>query len=271
MSGAPAPTLSDPADYIPKFGPVYQSLIAKTLPSHLFHYTSVAGLMGIFDSSKLWATNIHFLNDQAELVDAIRQCLSGLTDAANSLTGDDKKIVEVFRNQLSPAASANVFVCSFSGKPDVLSQWRGYCPVEGGYCIGLETASLKTTLSPDFNLLPCVYDRMEQKRILDELIQAVVSQLIRCRTDHPGLSANQIVQALSIPFLKHILEVAPVIKHFKFEEEQEWRAISTPLNFGHTAIKFRTQWGILKPYIEASINVKHSSTIVFIGPHSHRD
>jgi hypothetical protein len=36
-------------------------------PDHLYHYTSIEGLMGILTNRSLWATEIYFLNDTQEL------------------------------------------------------------------------------------------------------------------------------------------------------------------------------------------------------------
>jgi len=37
------------------------------VPELLFHYTTAAGMRGILDSSRLWATNYRFLNDTSEV------------------------------------------------------------------------------------------------------------------------------------------------------------------------------------------------------------
>jgi hypothetical protein len=34
----------------------------------LFHYTTAAGLLGILNSSTLWATDLRFLNDAQEAI-----------------------------------------------------------------------------------------------------------------------------------------------------------------------------------------------------------
>ena len=36
-------------------------------PEYLFHYTNIAGLIGIVNSQELWASNVIFLNDEMEL------------------------------------------------------------------------------------------------------------------------------------------------------------------------------------------------------------
>jgi hypothetical protein len=39
----------------------------RSPPSTLYHYTTPAGLLGIVENNKLWATHINYLNDATEL------------------------------------------------------------------------------------------------------------------------------------------------------------------------------------------------------------
>jgi hypothetical protein len=45
---------------------------AESIPTTLYHYTTTDGLLGILASEEVWATDIRFLNDTSELVDAIK-------------------------------------------------------------------------------------------------------------------------------------------------------------------------------------------------------
>lgn len=47
----------------------------------LYHYTDVAGLIGICTSGSLWATNLRFMNDARELDHARHLMLKVLGDA----------------------------------------------------------------------------------------------------------------------------------------------------------------------------------------------
>src|SRR5678816_1780308 len=39
----------------------------RPVPPRLYHYTTPAGLLGIVENNKLWATHINYLNDATEL------------------------------------------------------------------------------------------------------------------------------------------------------------------------------------------------------------
>ena len=50
------------------------------LPDLLYHYTDVAGLIGICSSQSLWATNLRFMNDAKELAHTWALMLDVLTE-----------------------------------------------------------------------------------------------------------------------------------------------------------------------------------------------
>jgi hypothetical protein len=51
----------------PSGSPSLDAHLAKPPPTHLSHYTSADGLMGIIKSRALFATNISFMNDLTEI------------------------------------------------------------------------------------------------------------------------------------------------------------------------------------------------------------
>ncbi len=50
-------------------------------PTLLYHYTDVAGLIGICSSGALWGTNLRFMNDASELAHSWKLMLSVLAEA----------------------------------------------------------------------------------------------------------------------------------------------------------------------------------------------
>jgi hypothetical protein len=53
---------------------------SPSLPSYLYHYTSIQGVEGIIKSKAVWATVMHFLNDSKEwlyALDLVRRNLNG--------------------------------------------------------------------------------------------------------------------------------------------------------------------------------------------------
>src|SRR5690606_41758471 len=89
-------------------------------------------------SSRLWATDLRFLNDPSEgyflperLLALMRSKPSPLTDIEKSvITGLEKAL-------LNPHWNYSTFAVSLSGNGDLLSQWRGYGSFGKGYAVGL--------------------------------------------------------------------------------------------------------------------------------------
>jgi hypothetical protein len=100
-------------------------------PPPLFHYTSLAGLLGILETGELWASELRSLNDVAELTlgfdlitDEVRRRLGEAPDiVAEQLLGWIEE-----RSRFGPM----LFAAAFTENGNLLSQWRGYCPPTGG-------------------------------------------------------------------------------------------------------------------------------------------
>jgi hypothetical protein len=104
---------------------------------NLYHYTSQAGLLGILKSRGVWATDTRFLNDATEIV----HTLSVARGMANKMFMDDEyraAFGSLLGKALYEIENRAVFVTSLSEKPDLLSQWRGYCPGGAGVCVGFD-------------------------------------------------------------------------------------------------------------------------------------
>jgi hypothetical protein len=106
-----------------------------------------------------------------------------------------------------------MFLMSFCADGDLLSQWRGYRDVGGGYALGFDSASLLQTNPSDGPariLRRVLYDATEQRRILEALINAVIER--RVTEADPR-------------FWSFFNEALISFKHAAFAHEQEWRLV----------------------------------------------
>ena len=116
-----------------------EEILSKEPTREIFHYTSQRGLIGIAQSKSIWATNIHYLSDSAEFIHAI-----DLVNHLMRVEGESCSEVRVkhlfYRLAMTKENIENIsiYVCSFSEKKDLLSQWRGYCPNGNGFSIGFD-------------------------------------------------------------------------------------------------------------------------------------
>jgi hypothetical protein len=254
-------------------------LLKRPVPDYLYHYTSIDGLHGIIKDRSIWASMIHYLNDAAELKTAISICREILTKELRQ-TSDFamKDVVGVWNAVLDDLLEeTHICVVSFTEQPDLLSQWRAYCPPDGGYTIGFRTSSLEACLHEQgFVLVPCVYDKSEQENTLGRWVgdtigalNEIAQEIDKNLTPHEEIVAkiHQMEVKVEERFVKEFHRIAPVFKHSKFSEEEEWRAISAP----DPQLKFRIRRTMLFPYYEIKLNTQKFPVEKFIvGPSPHQ-
>jgi hypothetical protein len=154
-------------------------LAKKSVPEILYHYTSQRGLLGIVEKKKLWATHIRYLNDSREFEHARDLAKVHLEREIGSGKYMRAKFAEKALAQLDGALDIHtpftVYVTSFTAQRDQLSQWRAYCPSEGGFSLGFKVGELlkaveRRSMELDLAFVPCLYDEEEQNALISELL-----------------------------------------------------------------------------------------------------
>jgi hypothetical protein len=198
------------------------------VPEYLYHYTSIRGVEGILRSKTAWASVLHFLNDSTEwrhaFVLAQTQIVRRLEDRRNHHQWDHllQELVGLLEHQIW-----DVCVFSLSAMPNQLSQWRAYCPTEGGYALRFRTVHLLGQLrAQGFELLRCEYDSKAQAKRIDAVLSSALDKL----PDTAALQCDQsryleVIHSTKQEVLQHIGKIAPTQKHSDFREESEWRAV----------------------------------------------
>lgn len=120
-------------------------------PDLLYHYTDVAGLIGICSSGSMWATNLRCMNDARELAHA-RKLMHDVHAEAKTKAAlpAQRELIEVIESRISVQGGGypDFYSVSFGANGDLLSQWRGYGSSGGGYAIGFESVCLVSPPSP---------------------------------------------------------------------------------------------------------------------------
>ncbi|MDK2595220.1 DUF2971 domain-containing protein [Pseudoalteromonas obscura] len=192
------------------------------------------------------------------------------------------------RKALDEMKHNDVYVSSFSEKPDLLSQWRGYCPPGRGICIGFSRDVLEEYCRENnFDLKKCVYSEAEQNSEMKKLIrkcQAEFPMPTASRTEYDKFESNDRVKheldyrqyvmngegkILADSALRNLCDsinkLAPLFKDNGFHEESEWRIIAENPT---CKINFRAGSSHLIPYITLPILQFSKDAIreVIVGP-----
>ena len=231
----------------------------------LYHYTSYEVLIAIGDYKKLRATHYQYLNDYKEFVDGLDVVKSVLQDQSEDLNKLVDRVDE-FRDDY------DVYIMSFSTEPDLLSQWRAYCPEQGGVSIGFDLFSI----GPSFKglVFQCLYDEVDKKvkihKIIDDYERYYNSNIEEYFDRKPYSLPNSVKdynQRLLMSTFLDLMLMAATFKDPGFKEESEYRIINMrPKEKIDKKVKFRVDGGLIKPYIEFDIEPGLLIEEIILGP-----
>lgn len=269
----------------------------------LHHYTTLKGFLGIISDGEIWATNIYYMNDQAELNRAIDLLFAELKARIEPLKELHLKLnPKAIGPQTDPAVinieakirffesvkssvmymvkekKIQFYVCSFTELDDRLSQWRGYSADGNGFSIGIDFSEPRTNLL----LAKCKYDEGEQKQILKELVDELFYQLETnvdaninpSKTDDASLfGTGAIISSHFVSMcISSFFNIAPFFKDSNYKEEDEWRiVVGDDKNSLSKIVKIVNSANLLKPYLCIKLDWLPKIKQVRVGPSPHRD
>jgi hypothetical protein len=228
----------------------------ESTPPLVYHYTTQRGLLGIVGGANIWATDIRFMNDSAEwkhIYDVVEE----LFESSASESDSYRELVGEYRADVSKHREPDVYLASFSRDGDKLSQWRAYSQGSGGFSLGFRTSALAEITKPvQFAMKQCVYGRVEQRSLLNQLLSKSL------RGEGPFAKMGGAVQ-----FTIFVRFLASSFKHHSFAEEEEWRLVSSaPVS--SSAVRFRAGGTTLIPYLEADVSAIENLGLeeIVVGP-----
>ena len=230
-------------------------------PGHLHHFCSSQALVGIAKNKELWATDLGFMNDEAERDHGIGLFAHRLMERRKNETKDgfDEIFFSKLREQIvSRGLAPRIFSASLTFNV-TLSMFRLYCP-DGGYCVRFPTTQLRDMCADqNFQLVKCVYKDEYKLRIIDELLDYIIGDY---RTHRAGLENGTIPphpgskydNGAVMNFAIQVAQWAPIMKDVSFEIEDEWRLISQPIDSPSDEIDFRDGRFNVTPYYKFKLS-----------------
>lgn len=261
-------------------------------PDTIFHYTDSAGLIGILSANpeerapggvgpigrqpEFRATAVEYLNDSRELIHGLAIIRDDLLDRAvrdlrrrSSRYGDISKFVAERKAAFLAALCEIIdeverrnyprhihcYVTSFSEKPDLLSQWRGYCGGLNGFAIGIDVSQLPD--NAELKLKQVKYSRHlgDSNEVLS-FANEWISRFVYAGGNVPEITAQIMDQ-----YLRQLAVFATQFKHDGFSEEVEWRMIQR----GSDGANYRSRGTQIVPY--ATWRLAAEAVVgVYVGP-----
>ncbi|MEE4137625.1 MAG: DUF2971 domain-containing protein [Desulforhopalus sp.] len=260
-------------------GRLTETLFADTPKGLLYHYTTLSGMLGIVGSCSLWASDIRYMNDSAELKHAgdllrleVQERISRGQGRADLLGQFADWVAHRITN------GHLLFAASFRSHGNLLSQWRGYSTHGKGVSLGFAAESILACATRQrFQIGRCIYAPATQRRLIRQVVDAVETQAGR---DLVGTENRQqlaeIYQEIFAAIEVDLLRIAAVIKHPSFREEREWRIVS-PVYADASAcqVNFREAHAMLVPYVSFDLQPESGGAPridhVYLGPTSNRN
>jgi hypothetical protein len=254
---------------------ITEKLYSETPTETIYHYTNFPGLIGIVEKRVLWASDILYMNDSAEMnhtVNLIKTEVAARLEDSRT----NQKLLAQFQHWVTNRITSGhmLFAASFRANGNLLSQWRGYSALGKGVSIGFNPQYLLTCASSQsFQLGKCIYDSGQQRELIKEIINDVVglAEELGEDTDESQRPPSQSYYDIFERVESDLLRIAALLKHPSFQEEEEWRIVSPVLiDYVSTPVKFREGTSMLVPYLEFQLGINADEPIelehVVLGP-----
>jgi hypothetical protein len=239
----------------------FETHLASYLPAYLYHYTTQNGVLGIFETGKLRATKVQYMNDAREFELALSIAIERIDARAKgeSNSATHAKIA-LLSERLRKIANVNLFAACFCEDGDLLGQWRGYSGDSHGFSLGMHVKRLiHHAKGVGFEIGRCVYRSDDQVTIVEELI----SDSLQYEDDFVRSEA----------FEQGLIRVGAFFKSSSFEQEREWRLVSPTTSIKGSHVGFRQGKSMLVPYANIPLGSGADGAIdrAVVGPCPHPD
>lgn len=243
---------------------------AEAKPRLLYHYTALDAVLNIVYTGQLWASDVRYLNDSAEINHGLEQFVRaarGLTDLDHAV---DPNLVDQLVHRLDPLIVEGplrppLFVACFSVDHDLLGQWRGYTPHGRGVSLEFLVSHLDEVADKErFGLAPCIYDQDRQAQVASAAVRIIASVASK-----QGPAAYESVINAAMPV---VVRMAALMKSRGFIDEHEWRLVS---QLDHTtAGLYRPGKTTIIPYTSINLRARDAPHIglngALVGPTPNR-
>jgi hypothetical protein len=247
--------------------PSFTEQFHRVPPSFLHHYTGQAGMLGIVENAELWGTKIQYMNDATEFGLALRLARQLLENMVNSSESSaERSACARLLQSLQGLEDINIFAVCFCEDGDLLSQWKGYAGGGEGYSIGFDVDALMQIADRSgFVLGPCIYDVGVQRRIIDEAVAHCVQGDLAL--------PSQRRWGFHGPLADVLFRCGVFFKDMSFEDEKEWRLVSSTILYDNEHIRFRQGNSMITPYYKLPIRHEEGLPIryVVVGPCPHME
>lgn len=266
---------------------VYLELLGRSGVETLWHYTDIHGLIGMLQTSTIWATSHEFLNDSSEINYSIAMFQEKFHDALAAT--ETRSMIDALSETFAPNHDQSVYISCFSENGDQLSQWRGYGGADS-YAIGFNTRQLLTQATRTRSMIGRVqYGEAAAQKAAQSWAENAINAWRERYPEGYGSYIRERFSGVDIEKadwaieeaakdryefdrdnISHLIFTAALHKDSAFSEEAEWRMYQPSVaNPGRQPILFRAGTVGVIPYISIPFQKSPAETTIssiMIGP-----
>lgn len=246
----------------------------------IYHYTDISAFQSMVENNEFWLTAHSYMNDEREYFEGLEILEKNIE---SKLYNANDQVIELVKEIIQHIKQIVIFSISFSKESDLLSQWRSYCPIEGGISIGFDSKILESSICGQNvtnnirYLQECCYDLKHSNWVAETIAEGAVKHL-EFSGDKPVIG-----KTLKSTFFLEMLTFLARSKNNNFKEESEVRlftyshkdfsTVEIPDNCNSPSIKiikdenisFRPKKNFLVPYMKIKFPLQAIRTLT-IGP-----
>lgn len=240
-------------------GPYIAKMFPQITPNFnnkiIYHYTTSDGLIGILQTSGIWASNYSFLNDPSERVYCIEKTEEAIHEVQAGRSELVKEMLGRLQKSLHGAGIWTEYIASFCEEGDLLSQWRTYGADASGYSLGFCADRLFWNLAQTASLKKVIYDPALQLNILTEVCE-IIAEFIENSYRKDGDVDEHMLDIYSNNCAGPIWSLCSRMKHEAYSEEKEWRRVflksvkkGEKNNIFDEQVRFRKRGSTIVPFV----------------------
>lgn len=254
--------------------------MCKNPPEFLYHYTNSAGITGILNDGKMFATDATYTNDQQELQASIGHFYVGVLRAREEAEQGsplyralDKLQSGLLRDLHRPRG---VYVISFSTEPNDNAQWGMYGGGEGGFNLAFRLSSLANiVLDKQYWLLRCTYDAKQHEGIIAKALAFITTLFAASAARFPNIDADVVAEDVVNWVMWMMVPLIPMLKGPSFAHEKEWRFAFAEPDF--KKVEYESRRTVIRPRTRLDLRAPDGGRTMpalsglMVGPSPHRE
>jgi len=258
----------------------------QNAPPMLFHCTgSVVGLLEMATSGRVWATDVRYLNDKAEIRHGLSLLYPLLETGPVPRTDIGEAMYQFIHHRIKgifdvEEPEIQVFAVCLCLETDLANQWFMYADRGRGFELGFDLGPNRRILPRDSGAMqtpcaiePITYDHAGQVVQLSQVLEQSLHVLNELRINDLHGDADDLARRVGSVAGAELAQRIAVMKHRSFRNEHEWR-FTYIQESGSSLIQYRGEHGET-PYVPLALRCEAAPADnrlplrqVLIGPHA---